>query len=204
MSLFKVALWLSLLLTLAACGADRVWAPDADVARARYVSGEAPSITLYTVINKRSGSGGHTALLIDASQRALFDPAGTFSYPSVPVRNDVHYGITEQMRKLYIDYHARETYDVLEQKIYVSPAVAEAALRRAQDYGAVNKAFCSISTSSILGGLPGFESLPKTFFPVKLSRAFGELPGVTERLYKDGDPAIYTGIPMVRGDTAEP
>ncbi|HQU66771.1 MAG TPA: hypothetical protein PLI43_01090 [Albidovulum sp.] len=191
-------------LFLAACGADKVWAPDEDVARARYVSGETPSLTLYTVINKRSGSGGHTALMIDASQRVLFDPAGTFSYPSVPVRNDVHYGITEQMRRLYIDYHARETYDVLEQKISVSPAVAEAALRRAQEYGAVNKAFCGNSTSAILRGLPGFESMPRTFFPMKISRVFGEIPGVQTRLYKDGDPDIYTGITMVRGKTAEP
>ncbi|MCA0273275.1 MAG: hypothetical protein LCH69_14610 [Proteobacteria bacterium] len=191
-------------LALAACGADNVWATNEEVARARHVSGEAPSLTLYTVINKRSGSGGHTALMIDASQRVLFDPAGTFSYPSVPVRNDVHYGITEQMRRLYIDYHARETYDVLEQKIPVSPAVAEEALRRAQEYGAVNKAFCGNSTSDILRGLPGFESMPRTFFPMKISRAFGENPGVQARLYQDGDPDIYTGITMVRGKTAEP
>lgn len=200
----RAVLCLVLPLALAACGADPTWAPDADVARARYVSGEPPSLTLYTVINKRTGSGGHAALMIDASQRVLFDPAGTFRYPSVPLRNDVHYGITEQMRKLYIDYHARDTYDVLEQKVYVSSAVAEMALQRAQGYGAVNKAFCGNSTSNILHDLPGFEHIRRTMFPLKISEAFGELPGVISHLYKDGDPDIYTGIPMVRGETAEP
>lgn len=200
----RALLCLVLPLALAACGADPTWAPDAEVAQARYVSGEPPSLTLYTVINKRTGSGGHAALMIDASQRVLFDPAGTFRYAKAPLRNDVHYGITEQMRKLYIDYHARDTYDVLEQKVYVTPAVAEAAMQRAQGYGAVNKAFCGNSTSTILRGLPGFENIPRTFFPLKISKAFGEVPGVQSHLYKDGDPDIYTGIEMVRGETAEP
>lgn len=200
----RAVLCLVVPLALAACGADSVWAPDAEVARARYVSGEAPSLTLYTVVNKRSKEGGHAALMIDASQRVLFDPAGTFVVTGVPERNDVIFGVTEQLRKVYIDYHARETYDVLEQKVYVSPAVAEMALQRALNYGAVNKAFCGNSTSDILSGLPGFESVPRTFFPKKISRYFGELPGVHTRFYKDGDPDIYTGVRMVRGATAEP
>ncbi|MGL4278731.1 MAG: hypothetical protein ACRCS0_00060 [Albidovulum sp.] len=200
----KALLCLVLPLALAGCGADNVWAPDAEVARARYVSSEAPSLTLYTVVNRRSKEGGHAALLVNASQRVLFDPAGTFKVPGLPERHDVIFGITEQVRKIYIDYHARDTYDVLEQKIYVSPGVAEAALQRALNYGAVNKAFCGNSTSDILRGLPGFEGIPRTFFPMKISRAFGEIPGVRTHLYKDGDPEIFTGVNMVRGDTAEP
>jgi len=30
--------------------------------------------------------------------------------------------------------------------------------------------------------VPGFESLPSTWFPVKLGDAFGQLPGVTTRI----------------------
>ena len=86
----------------------------------------------------------------------------------------------------------------------VVQVMSEAALQRAQGYGAVNKAFCGNSTSNILSGLPGFDNIPRTFFPLKISEAFGEVPGVRSRLYKDGDPDIYTGIPMVRGETAEP
>ena len=100
------------------------------------MSGEPPSITLYTVVRKRGNEGAHSGLMIDGSQRVMFDPAGTWHHPTVPERNDLHYGITERMRKFYIDYHARETYDVIENKVYVSPAVAEAAIRRAEAYGA--------------------------------------------------------------------
>lgn len=204
MSFRSFVLCLLVPLALAACGADKVWAPDEEVARARFVTGDAPSITLYTVVNKRSGEGGHSALMIDDSQRILFDPAGTWYHPRVPERNDVHFGMTEQMRKFYIDYHARETYDVLEQKVYVSPAVAALAVREVEAYGAVNKALCANSISYVLKRLPGFESIPHSLFPMKISRAFGALPGVTTRLYKDGDPAIASGVRMIKGENAEP
>ncbi len=200
----KALLCLSLPLALAACGAEPVWAPDEAVARARYVSNEPASLTLYTVISKRNGTGGHSALMINASQRVLFDPAGTFKVGSVPERNDLLYGITERMRKLYIDYHARDTYDVLAQTIQVSPAVAEQALREAQSYGAVNKAFCGNSVSDILKDLPGFENTPRTFSPIRISEAFAAHPGVMTHLYRDGDPDIQTGIVMIDGENAEP
>lgn len=199
MSVLK-RLWAALVLplALAACGAEPVWAPDEAVQRARYVSGEPPSITLYTVVRKRGGEGAHSGLMIDASQRVLFDPAGTWHHPWVPERNDLHYGITEQMRKFYIDYHARETYDVVEQKVYVSPEVAEAALRRAERYGAAPKAFCGRSVSDVLSGLPGFESFPRSFFPNTLRKAFAELPGVQTRIHEDGDPDNNHGVLLVQ------
>ena len=200
----KALLCLSLPLALAACGAEPVWAPDEAVARARYVSNEPTSLTLYTVVSKRNGTGGHSALMINASQRVLFDPAGSFKVGSVPERNDLLYGITERMRKLYIDYHARDTYDVLAQTILVSPAVAEQALREAQSYGAVNKAFCGNSVSDILKDLPGFENTPRTFSPVRISEAFAAHPGVMTHLYRDGDQDIQTGIVMIDGENAKP
>lgn len=193
-----ICLALPMVLMLAGCGAEPVWAPDEAVARARYVSGDAPSITLYTVVRKKGNEGAHSGLMIDGSQRVMFDPAGTWNHPAVPERNDLHYGITEQMRKFYIDYHARETYDVVEQKVFVTPAVAEAAIRRAESYGAVNKAFCGSSVSDILEGLPGFESIPKTFFPNRIMNAFGELPGVTTKLHHDGDPDNHSGVLLIQ------
>jgi hypothetical protein len=194
----KLALCLILPLALAACGAEPVWAPDEAVQRARFVWDEPASITLYTVVRKKGGEGAHSGLLINASQRVIFDPAGTWHHPWAPERNDLHYGMTEKMRKFYIDYHARETYDVIEQKIYVSPEVAEAALRRAESYGAVNKAFCGNSVSDIVRGLPGFEGVPRTFFPNRIRRAFSEIPGVTEKLHEDGDPDNNSGVLLVQ------
>lgn len=185
-------------LALAACGAKSVYAPDDAVQKAAFVSGEPPSVTLYTVIRKPSGAGGHSGLLIDGTQRVMFDPAGSWYHPFVPERNDVHYGITERMRKFYIDYHARKTWDVLEQKVPVTLAQAEALRARAEAYGPVNKMFCAAATSSILRGVPGFESLPSTMSPIKLSEAFRKLPGETERLYEDGDPENNTGVLMTQ------
>lgn len=199
-------LLLGAVLGLAACGADRTWAPDADVARARHVSGPPPSITLYTGINDRSGAGVHSALLINGSERVLFDPAGTWQHPTVPVRNDVHFGMTDRMVNFYLDYHARDSakehFHVIEQTLVVPPAVAEAILRRAMDYGAVPKAQCAASISDILRGVPGFEGLPSTWFPKKLGAAFGELPGVTRRIVteENDNPGAGHGVVLVDDD----
>lgn len=192
--MIRLAILLGAVLALAACGADNKWAPDDVVSRAAYITGEPPSITLYTVVKKSNGEGGHSALMIDASQRVLFDPAGSWEHPSVPERHDVHYGITERMRKFFIDYHAREVWDVVEQKVYVSPQVAELALQKVQQYGAVPSAFCANSTSTILRELPGFQGIPRTFSPVKTMNAFARLPGVITERYEDGDPANNSGV----------
>ena len=156
----RLFLCLALLLSLAACGAEPKWADDAAVSRAAYVHEGPASITLFTVLNNRSGSGAHSGLMINGSQRVMFDPAGTWHHPYLPERNDVHYGMTDKMVAFYIDYHARVTYRVVQQTVYVTPAQAEIALQRAKGYGAVPKAMCARSVSSILRGVPGFEFDP--------------------------------------------
>lgn len=186
------------LLGMAGCAAESVVAPQEAVAAARYEHDGPPSITLYTVINNRSGAGAHSGLLINASQRVMFDPAGTWRHPRVPERNDVHYGITPRIANFYIDYHARETFRVIEQTVLVSPGVAELAKQRAEAYGAVPKAQCSNSVTSILGGVPGFESIGSTWYPKKLSDQFGGLPGVTSRTIADDDADKNHGVLLVQ------
>lgn len=188
-------------LTLAACGVDKTWAPEAEVQSARFVAGPPPSITLYTVINGRNGSGAHSGLLINGSERVLFDPAGTFMHPAVPVRNDVHYGMSDRMVTFYLDYHTRdsasENFYLIESTLIVSPEVAEMVMNRAKTYGAVPKAYCASSISTILRGVPGFESLPSTMFPKKLGAAFNELPGVSYRTVTEATPLPAHGVTMV-------
>ena len=180
---------LMLPLVLAACGAEPVWAPEEEVQQAIYRSDAPPSITVITVVSTSNGSGGHSALLINGSQRLLFDPAGTFNHPQIPERNDVLYGITDTAFEFYKDYHARVTWDVITQEIPVTAEVAEEALRRAQAYGAVPKAYCTIANTTILAGLPGFEGVPRTFFPVKLMKYVDTLPNVKRDIYQDDSPA---------------
>lgn len=200
----RLIICLILPLFLAACAAEPTWAPDDAVRKATFVSGEAPSITLYTVISKNTGAGGHSSLLVDGTQRVLFDPAGTFKFPLAPERNDVHFGMTERMRRLYIDYHARDDWFVREQKIYVSLATAEDLRRRVQEYGAVSKSMCANSISSVLSQTEGLNAISHTYFPVPLSEQFAKLPGVVSRDVYDGDPSITHDIklvPMPKEDT---
>ncbi|MDZ4096000.1 MAG: hypothetical protein U1D35_13960 [Paracoccaceae bacterium] len=186
------------LLSLSACGAPSVWASDKSVQEAAYVHDGPPMVTLFTVISKQSGNGAHSGLLINGSQRVMFDPAGTWQHPKLPERNDLHYGITPKMEAFYIDYHARETYDVIKQDIVVSPEVAELMMQRAMAYGAVSKAHCTNSVSWIMRGVPSFERLPQTWFPAKLMAAFGKMPGVTTRTITDDDDDDNHGVLLVQ------
>jgi hypothetical protein len=188
------------LVSLAACStAGKEFASDAAMAAptAHYFAEAPRSITLFTVVSVRNGSGAHSALLINASEQVLFDPAGSFSHPKVPERNDVLYGMTPRMVAFYIDYHARETYNVIEQTVTVSPQVAEMVKQRVEANGAVGKAHCADSISEILKGVPGFESMQTTWFPNKLSKEFAERPGVQRRFITDATADHSHGVILV-------
>ena len=200
--MLRAVLALLALLTLAACGAEPKWATDEQLAAARYVHDGPPSITLFTVLNNRSNAGAHSGLMINGTERIMFDPAGTWNHPRIPERNDVHFGITPRIVDFYIDYHARETFRVVEQTVIVSPGVAELVAQRAKAYGAVPKAQCTTSISSILRDVPGFGSLPRTPFPKKLMDAFGELPGVTTRVIRDEDADKNHGVLLIQSSQA--
>lgn len=199
----KLLLALTALISLAACGAEPIWAPDDAVATARYAHPGPTSVTLYTVLSTRSGAGAHAGLLINGSERVLFDPAGSWRHPKLPERNDVHFGITPKMVDFYIDYHARETYDVVEQTVEVSPEIAAMIMQRAMAYGAVPKANCTIALSRVLEGVPGFESLPMTWFPKRMMEGFAELPGVTTRKITDDDADQNHGVLLVQASDAQ-
>ena len=86
----------SLALAVAGCAVQE--RPNADpgtIANARYVDPGPTQMTLYTMINNRSGGGAHASLMISApSERIIFDPAGSFYSPAIPERDDVLFGIT--------------------------------------------------------------------------------------------------------------
>lgn len=196
----RTALGLVALLGLASCGADHKFADSATVAQARYVSGDPPSITLYTVVNNNTGAGGHSSLLIDGRERVIYDPAGTWYHGSVPERNDLHYGMTPRMLSFYIDYHARVTYRVIEQKLPVSQETVDLIMAAVIAKGSAGKATCAITLTNILNDIPGFESIDKTWFPNQLAADFGALPGVTERVIRDGDPDENSGVLTVQAN----
>jgi len=175
---------------LAGCGgpAEPVWAPDDSIREYAFAYDGPSEIRLYTVVSKTSGSGAHSGLLIAApGERILFDPAGSFKLPIAPERNDVHHAMTDRAVAVYVDYHARETHDVIEQRMPVTAAQARALIGLAKAYGPVPKAQCSLSISRILDQVPGFDGVPVTYFPKAVSKRFGDLPGVSTRTISDDD-----------------
>lgn len=122
---FKVFVALCLALTVSACSKPAAWASDEDLAKVQYRDAGPTKLTLFTMINNRSGVGAHTSLMISASQRVIWDPAGSFYHPSIPERNDVLFGISPRVADVYTRYHARETFHVIVQELEVSPDVAE-------------------------------------------------------------------------------
>ena len=186
------------LIGLTACAADPTWAPDEMVTEAHHVTTNPPTLTLFTVINVNSGNGGHAALLVDSSERVLFDPAGSFYHPNLPERNDVFYGMSDTAVNFFIDYHSRESWRVVRQDLVVPPEVAAKALALVQANGAVPKAFCANSISKVLRQLPGFEGINTTMFPVPLMNQFAKYEGVVTSEFHDMD-VDNNGVLVVRG-----
>ena len=193
--LTRIVLLCLSMLALAGCAAERIYADDATLAAVSYRDSGPPSLTLFTMVNNRTGSGGHTGLMINASQRVLFDPAGSFKHHSVPERLDVLYGMTPAAVRAYKSAHARSTYHVVSQTILVTPEQAELALQLARRAGPVPGAFCTSATVDLLRQIPGLQSIRSTMYPVRLMEDFARLPGVqTDKYYEDDDPDLQKAI----------
>lgn len=172
---------------VASCSAPEVWAPDDAISRYIYREEGPKYLTLYTMKNVSSGNGAHSALLINASQRVIFDPAGSWEQEQMPERNDVLYGASPRLEEYYVSFHARETFYVIGQTVPVSADVAEQALRLAIASGPAPQANCSRFTSRLLRQLPGFENIGQTWFPNNLADDFGRLPGVETQEFRESD-----------------
>lgn len=137
--------------------------------------------------NVGSGNGAHSSLVVTASQRVIFDPAGTFGHPALPERNDVIFGITDPALAAYRSYHARSTFYMVGQTLDLPPALAERTLNVVMNYGAVAKANCTRATSAVLQTLPEIGQFRRTWFPDNLEEQFARVPGVVTREYREND-----------------
>lgn len=183
----KLGAALAALIVLAGCATDTRMDDLETVRAARYVHDGPPALTLFTMVNNRSQAGEHTSLMINASERVVFDPAGSVSFSQVPERADILYGITPDLARAYTSAHARSTFRVVVQRIEVTPDVAELALQLAKQAGPVSQAYCAQSTSTLLAQLPGFENIRPTFFPVNLQNQMAQIPGVRESVLREDD-----------------
>ena len=164
------------------------YASDKMVRDMAYVHDGPPRISLYTMVNNDSGAGAHSALVINASQWVIFDPAGTIKHDVFIEKDDVLYGVTPSVLQFYTRAHARKTHHVLIQDLDVSPEIAEHALQLVRSNNPVTSAFCASASSSILREIPGFEGIGQTMFPNRLADDFAKIGGVREqKLYEYDD-----------------
>lgn len=184
MSGFRVLLPLVLLFGLSAC-AESVWAPDEAITKSSYVHEGPPTITLVTIINNNTGEGGHSAIVINAHERVVFDPAGNFKSTLAPERNDLVYGMNPPVLRAYYGFHARTEWHVVTQEKEVTPEIAALAFKLSQEHGAVANAMCANSVTTILNKIPGFESIPVRYSPKKTMKTFAQLADVkTEKIFE--------------------
>ena len=173
-------------LALAGCEIYTPATPE-EIARARYVSPDPPSITLMSMVNARSGKSAHTGLLINGSEQVLFDPAGTFTHPALPRAGDVHYGMTPRYVDYYERYHARFDYYVEAERVPVTRAEADQILANAKAHGKSMKMTCALTMADVLRPVPRFADAPSSVFPEALRAYFADLPGVEIRYVTDSD-----------------
>ena len=192
----RVLVAMLLVALLASCAQTRTEdASPERVAAVRYVPAGPPKLTLITVVNNRTGSGGHTALMVSGSEQVIFDPAGSFQHPDIPKRQDVIYGVSPGWFAAYKSAHARDTYHVVTQEMTVTPEQAESALQLVKSNGAVGSAFCANATSSLLRQVPGFSEIRTTFYPVNLQNQIAARPGVrTDRYYENDAGDVLDGV----------
>ncbi len=186
----------ALVFVLGACSTKpRTFADEAAVRAVSYREPGPATITLYTVIRNQTGGGAHTALLINASERVIFDPAGSFYSDLVPEQHDVLFGITRNVEFFYRSGHARSTHHVLSQTVRVTREQAEIAYELAKKAGPVTDGFCASATAKLLQQVPGFEGIKSSMWPSNLSDQFAQLPGVVEdRYYEDDDPDLAKAL----------
>lgn len=192
----------ALAILVAGCAAKQQ--PNADAATLDAVAYREPgpaTLTLYTMVNNRTGSGAHTSLMINASERVVFDPAGSFYAKTIPERNDVLFGFTPRVEKAYRSAHARSTHHVIVQTLEVTPEQAQVAYQLALQAGPVPGAYCANSTSTLLSQVPGLENIKTTFYPMKLQEQFGAFPGVKTEKYREDDSGDLQEA-LAKGDAA--
>lgn len=171
------------------------YASDARVAEAAYRAPGPNTFTIFTMVSNRSGQGAHTALMINGTERVIFDPAGSFVNVRVPEQDDVLFGVTPAVLAGYKSAHARSTFHVVSQTIEVTPEQAAIAMRLAVSNGAVARAFCTQATTGLLRQVPGFGDINQTFFPTRLMEQIATRPGVVEEKYfEDDEGTILDGV----------
>lgn len=185
---------------LAACSTPQPRASAAEIAAVSYRDPGASYITVLTVLNTGSGSGAHSALMINANERIIFDPAGSFKAVGVPEYDDVLFGVSPAVFDAYRGANARTDYHVVTQTFEVSPETAQIAYQLVRNYGPVPRSFCTQATTQVLQQVPGFEEVKTTLFPNNLYDQLSTMPGVQTARFYDEDGLTFRESIKVAGE----
>ena len=182
----RIAFALAGAVALSGCEVYEPASPD-EISRARYESAEPPSVTLISMVKTSSGRSAHSALLINGSERVLYDPAGTFEHPNLPRAGDIHYGMTPKYVEYYERYHARYSHFVETQTVPVSRETADRIIANARAEGKSFKMTCSVVTAEVVQNVPPFTSVRSSWFPETLREDFARIPGVQTGYRRETD-----------------
>ena len=179
----RILAFLAVCLALSACAT----ADKDELASVAYRSDAPASATLVTVTAGEGGSGVHSALVINASERVIYDPAGTFSHPDTRRVGDVIYGVTDEVLDLFALHNADVWHVATLQTAPLPPRAAETLLERARDNGGALPGFCAISVSEVIDGVPPLAAVEGSMWPGDLREDFAKLPGVRTVEVRDDD-----------------
>ena len=179
--------------SLLACGPSYERASQDEVNAAFYHHGGPPQIALLSMVSTGNDVSEHAGIMVNGSQRILYDPAGTYdssqvpNWKAFPRRNDIHYGLTDRAFLQYKRFHARVGYYVHQQTVTVPLEVANRAIRLCEERGETKFLFCAQSASWVLKQLPGFTHIKSTFSPENLRRDFAKVAGVVDSELHESD-----------------
>ena len=151
-------------------------ASEADLPRYRHLG--SATVTLITVLSKRDGSGGHSALIVNGEHRVIFDPEGSLSHTSLAVSSDVIYGANPAVVESFIGYHTRKTDDTVTETLDIADAVASDLLTRVMLHRTVMQSYGTQSVGALSRSTPGFEGIRPMFPSKNLMESFAAQPGV--------------------------
>lgn len=166
-------------LSLSGCAGMMYSSPPEIAQRDRYSPQAEPEISLLTITHKPTSFMWHSALLITADERILYESGGYWKDPEDRRLADVHYNLTDERLR---DYIARrgdpDVWQITLHRVEVSEDIALEAKRRAQTNQLVLGGFCAMGVAEVLKGLPGFDHLGPVFLPHDLVPVFEEIPDV--------------------------
>jgi hypothetical protein len=168
---------------LSGCAGLFYSSPPEIAKRERFFNAGPPEVSLLTVTHKPTGIMWHSALLITADERVLYESGGYWKDPEDRRLVDVHYNMTDARLADYVERRSNpKSWEVTLHRVAVSDEVAMMAKQRAETNQMVLGGFCAQGVAMVLKELPGFEDIGPVFLPHDLVPHFEEIPGVQREL----------------------